>query len=72
MQTSHLNEELLAALATVIDPELRQPITELGMVDRAKLTGSVADIRVLLTIEDAPCVRQLRRTSALRSLPWSR
>ena len=54
MQTSHLNEELLAALATVIDPELRQPITELGMVDRAELTGSVADIRVLLTIEGCP------------------
>lgn len=54
MQRSHLNEELLAALATVIDPELRQPITELGMVDRAELTGSVADIRVLLTIEGCP------------------
>ncbi|WP_237199466.1 P-loop NTPase [Rothia nasimurium] len=54
MQTSHLNEELLAALATVIDPELRQPITELGMVDRAELTGSVASIRVLLTIEGCP------------------
>ncbi len=54
MHTSHLNEELLAALATVIDPELRQPITELGMVDRAELTGSVASIRVLLTIEGCP------------------
>ena len=54
MQRSHLNEELLAALATVIDPELRQPITELGMVDRAELTNSVADIRVLLTIEGCP------------------
>ncbi|MDY6051637.1 MAG: P-loop NTPase [Rothia sp. (in: high G+C Gram-positive bacteria)] len=54
MQTSHVNEELLAALATVIDPELRQPITELGMVDRAELAGSVAHIRVLLTVEGCP------------------
>lgn len=54
MQTSPENERLVAALATVIDPELRQPITELGMVERADLVGSTAKISILLTIEGCP------------------
>lgn len=54
MQTSPINERLEAALATVIDPELRLPITELGMVERAELVGSTASISILLTIEGCP------------------
>lgn len=54
MQTSPENERLLAALATVIDPELRQPITELGMVEQANLVGSTAKVSILLTIEGCP------------------
>lgn len=49
-----LHPELATALATVIDPELRQPITELGMVERADLVGSTAAISILLTIEGCP------------------
>ncbi|MCX6485962.1 MAG: iron-sulfur cluster assembly protein, partial [Rhodoluna sp.] len=33
-----LRDEALAALAKVIDPELRKPITELGMV--GEITGT--------------------------------
>ena len=44
-----------SALATVIDPEIRRPITELGMVDRVAVDADgVADITVLLTIAGCP------------------
>lgn len=46
--------QLLEALSKVIDPELRRPITELGMVEKAELIGSKADIKVLLTISGCP------------------
>lgn len=49
-----LHPELYAALSSVIDPELRQPITELGMVERADLAGSTAQVSILLTIEGCP------------------
>ncbi|WP_113990555.1 iron-sulfur cluster assembly protein, partial [Arthrobacter sp. Hiyo1] len=44
-------EALNAALATVIDPELRRPITELGMLDSVEASpdGTVR-VAVLLTI----------------------
>jgi ATP-binding protein involved in chromosome partitioning len=44
-----------AALATVIDPELRRPITELGMVDSVEISddGTVR-LSVLLTIAGCP------------------
>ncbi|SDW28884.1 ATP-binding protein involved in chromosome partitioning [Arthrobacter sp. yr096] len=48
-------EALQAALATVIDPELRRPITELGMVESvsADAAGAV-QLAVLLTIAGCP------------------
>ncbi|MFE4198568.1 Mrp/NBP35 family ATP-binding protein [Paenarthrobacter sp. NPDC056912] len=48
-------EALHAALATVIDPELRRPITELGMVESvaAEPDGTVR-VAVLLTIAGCP------------------
>ncbi|NYE95060.1 ATP-binding protein involved in chromosome partitioning [Psychromicrobium silvestre] len=48
-------QTLRQALATVIDPELRQPITELGMVQeiQADDVGQVT-VRVLLTIAGCP------------------
>ena len=43
------------ALATVIDPEIRRPITELGMVESVAVDGDgVAVITVLLTIAGCP------------------
>ncbi|MFJ2620583.1 Mrp/NBP35 family ATP-binding protein [Glutamicibacter sp. NPDC087344] len=48
------NEELLKALDQVIDPELRRPITELGMVGRVHLEGTTAEVTVLLTIAGCP------------------
>ncbi|WP_237224610.1 Mrp/NBP35 family ATP-binding protein [Rothia nasisuis] len=48
------NEQLGTALATVIDPELRQPITDLGMVERAELVDGTAHVGIVLTIEGCP------------------
>ena len=51
-----------AALATVDDPEIRKPITELGMVESvtADADGAVA-VRVLLTVPGCPMKEQLTR-----------
>lgn len=49
-----LDEALFQALAEVYDPELRKPITELGMVESAQVQGSLAQISILLTIEGCP------------------
>ncbi|MFM7861055.1 MAG: Mrp/NBP35 family ATP-binding protein [Candidatus Nanopelagicaceae bacterium] len=46
--------QLFEALSKVIDPELRKPITELGMVEKAELSGGKVDIKVLLTIAGCP------------------
>ncbi|MFM2385026.1 MAG: hypothetical protein RL166_900 [Actinomycetota bacterium] len=51
--------EALAALASVIDPELRRPITELGMV--GDLTGSAIDIK--LTIPTCPAAKQIEKAA---------
>ncbi|MFF2843737.1 Mrp/NBP35 family ATP-binding protein [Paenarthrobacter sp. NPDC057981] len=48
-------EALQAALATVIDPELRRPITELGMVESVSVDDNgKAHLAVLLTIAGCP------------------
>ena len=49
------DEALRAALATVNDPEIRKPITELGMVEAVECddTGRVA-VTILLTIAGCP------------------
>lgn len=49
------SEALNAALETVIDPELRRPITELGMVDSvAASADGIVRLAVLLTIAGCP------------------
>jgi ATP-binding protein involved in chromosome partitioning len=61
-----------AALATVIDPELRRPITELGMVDSVDISddGEV-HLSVLLTIAGCPLRDTITRDSeaALLDVP---
>jgi ATP-binding protein involved in chromosome partitioning len=48
-------EQLTAALATVIDPEIKRPITELGMVDTVEIDGAgVVEVEVLLTVSGCP------------------
>ncbi|WP_082045999.1 Mrp/NBP35 family ATP-binding protein [Arthrobacter sp. L77] len=47
-------EAVRSALDTVIDPELRRPITELGMLESVEIVGRRVRIRVLLTIAGCP------------------
>jgi ATP-binding protein involved in chromosome partitioning len=60
------------ALAGVNDPEIRKPITELGMVKRIDISdGGRADIEVLLTVAGCPLKDTLRRdvTAAASAVP---
>ena len=62
---------LFEALSTVQDPELRRPITDLGMVDSAVLVDGVAKVKVLLTIAGCPMRSTIENdvTAALKTLP---
>ena len=52
---SELDSAVHAALATVIDPEIHRPITDLGMVESIAVDASgLAAITVLLTISGCP------------------
>jgi ATP-binding protein involved in chromosome partitioning len=49
------SEQLTAALATVQDPEIKQPITELGMVESVDVDeAGVVSLTVLLTVSGCP------------------
>ncbi|BBE23414.1 hypothetical protein MN0502_22970 [Arthrobacter sp. MN05-02] len=56
-----VEEAVLHALTSVIDPELRRPITELGMVDAVAVEGRTARVRVLLTIAGCPLRDTIRQ-----------
>ncbi|MFH5878177.1 Mrp/NBP35 family ATP-binding protein [Arthrobacter sp. NA-172] len=65
-------EALNAALATVIDPELRRPITELGMLDSVEAsTDGTVRVAVLLTIAGCPLRETITAdaTAALTRVP---
>ena len=66
------NDALLTALSSVNDPEIRKPITELGMVKSVTVdeTGHVA-LTIYLTISGCPLKETLTRdsTNALMAVP---
>ena len=43
-------EQILAALGRVIDPELRRPVTELDMVREIAIDGSEVSVTIALTV----------------------
>ena len=49
-----LVDQIQAALGSVNDPEIRRPITELGMVESVEVEGSRAAITILLTVSGCP------------------
>ena len=49
-----LVDQIQAALGSVDDPEIRRPITELGMVESVEVEGSRAAITILLTVSGCP------------------
>ncbi|HEX6515783.1 MAG TPA: Mrp/NBP35 family ATP-binding protein [Nocardioidaceae bacterium] len=70
--TSPLADQVRAALATVNDPEIRRPITELGMVESVDVddAGRVA-VTVLLTVAGCPLKDTINRdvNAALAKVP---
>lgn len=47
-------DQILEALATVEDPEINKPITELGMVEDIAIEGSRVGVKIKLTIPGCP------------------
>ncbi|MGY2875955.1 ATP-binding protein involved in chromosome partitioning [Marmoricola sp. URHA0025 HA25] len=60
--TSPVLEQIHAALATVNDPEIKRPITDLGMVESVDVddTGKVS-VKVLLTVAGCPLKDTINR-----------
>ncbi|CAN5470905.1 Mrp/NBP35 family ATP-binding protein [soil metagenome] len=69
--TSPTLEQLTAVLATVNDPEIKRPITELGMVDTVEIDeAGVVRLTVLLTVAGCPPKDTITRdvTAALEAV----
>ncbi len=62
-------DQIDAALATVNDPEIKRPITDLGMVDSVEIDddGTVR-VRVLLTVAGCPLKDTITRDVTARRL----
>jgi ATP-binding protein involved in chromosome partitioning len=54
-------EQVHAALATVNDPEIRRPITDLDMVQSIDIDGGQVRVTVLLTVAGCPMREQITR-----------
>ncbi len=65
-------EQVQAALAKVNDPEIKRPITDLGMVESVDIAGDgVVSLTVLLTVAGCPMKDTITRdvTGAVESVP---
>ena len=58
-----MSQEIIAALSRVIDPELRLPITELGMVGDTALDGGKAHAIIKLTVVGCPAANKIQAES---------
>jgi ATP-binding protein involved in chromosome partitioning len=71
-ENTSLQAAISTALANVIDPEIRKPITELGMVERVTVAPDGATtVRVLLTVSGCPMREKLTTdvTAAVAVVP---
>ena len=69
---STLLDQVNAALATVNDPEIKRPITDLGMVESVAVSDTgVVDVKVLLTVSGCPLKGTINRdvTAAVGKVP---
>src|ERR671920_1582465 len=66
-----IEDAVQAALATVDDPEIRRPITELGMVKGFTVDAGVVKVELLLTVAGCPLRDKLTTdiTAALTRIP---
>ena len=64
-------EAIMSALATVEDPEIRRPITDLGMVSSVDIDGGRVEVTVLLTVSGCPLKTEIiqRVTAAVSTVP---
>jgi ATP-binding protein involved in chromosome partitioning len=70
--TSDVRQAVLTALSFVNDPEIRRPITELGMVEQVQVDeAGVAVVNVLLTVSGCPMREKLTTdvTAAVAVVP---
>jgi ATP-binding protein involved in chromosome partitioning len=61
MSAAPTTEQVRAALATVNDPEIHRPITDLGMVAGIDIDGGVVTVTVLLTVAGCPLRETITR-----------
>jgi len=66
-----VEDAIQAALATVDDPEIRRPITDLGMVKGFTVAGHRVTVELLLTVAGCPLRDKLNNdiTAALTKIP---
>ncbi|MEU4237755.1 Mrp/NBP35 family ATP-binding protein [Actinoplanes sp. NPDC026619] len=66
-----LEDAIQAALATVDDPEIRRPITDLGMVKGFTFADGTVKVELLLTVAGCPLRDKLNNdiTAALTTIP---
>lgn len=66
---SELNSRVTRALSQVIDPELRRPITELGMVGDITNVAGITQVVIKLTVSHCPAADQIEAnvSTALRA-----
>ena len=64
-------ETVRGILGGVIDPELRAPITDLGMVGEIKVDGSAVAVQIVLTTLGCPLRAQIKKevVSKVASVP---
>ncbi len=69
--TAPSRDAIDAALAGVQDPEIKRPITDLGMVDTVQIEGGTVRLTVLLTVSGCPLKDTINRdvNAALRAVP---
>lgn len=63
-------ETVMTALATVQDPEIRRPITEIGMVKNVAVTDLNVQVDIYLTVEGCPLKQEIvnRVTNAVKKV----
>ena len=62
VSTHPLYDAVQAALATVDDPEIHKPITDLNMVESVEIAGDgTCTVRVLLTVAGCPLRDKITR-----------
>ncbi len=54
-----LRDQVVAALSGVIDPELRRPITELGMVGEVVEASDITKVQIKLTVSACPAADRI-------------